>query len=507
MTIKQKNDDTIKARGCADGRKQRAWISKDDASFPTPAPESVYISCAIDAKEERDTATLDIPGMFLQTKAKPESLHIALRGTMLKVFLTIAPEFEEYVETVNGKRVLYCECDKAIYGSLDSGRLSYLKLSKFLEVNEFVPNPFEPCWYNKEVNGSQLSVMFHVDDLKISHRDPKVVDAFIDLIDDEYGKEAPLTVKRGKIHVYLGFTIDYSVPKEVSLTMYDFLQKMLNEFPDSDSSFEYATPAAASLFTVNPNAEPLDEAKAKLFYTLTAKALFASKRCRPDIQVPVAFLTTRVRNPTVQDWGKLKRLIGHIRATIGVPFILKMDDSGRMLLMIDGSFAVHEDMKGHTGMTTTMGKGAILSSSSKQKINTRSSTESEVVAVDEGITKPLWMRNLLLAQGQVVKDCILFQDNQASMRLEKHGFPSAGKRTKHFEIRFWFISDLVKRGVVSIEYLPTLDMVADALTKPLQGALFQRHRNAIMGIDADKIAGYNQKAREFLKSIGLLGAG
>lgn len=504
MTIKEKNDGAIKGRGCADGRKQREWISKEEASFPTPAPEAVYISAAIDAKEGRDVATLDIPGMFLQTKARPQSLYVVLRGEMLKELLSVAPEFEDFVEIINGRRALYCECDKTLYGSLDSGKLSYLKLSKFLAENGFAPNPFEPCWYNKMVDGHQLSVIVHVDDLKISHKDPGVVSDFINLIDAEYGKEAPLTVKRGKVHIYLGFTIDYTLPGEVCFTMYDFLQKMLNDFPDSDSTFEYVTPASKSLFNINPDADPLDESMSKIFHTLTAKGLFASKRCRPDIQVPIAFLTTRVRKPTTQDWSKLKRLMGYIRATIGIPFILKIDESGKILVYIDGSFAVHQDMRGHTGMITTLGKGAMLSSSGKQKINTRSSTESEIVAVDEGITKPLWLRNLLEAQGQTVDDCILFQDNQASMRLEKNGFQSAGKRTKHFAIRYWFTTDLVKRGVVSIEYCPTLDMVADAMTKPLQGALFQKLRNCIMGIDGKMIAEYNLKARDFLKSRSLL---
>ena len=102
MTIKAKNDGTLKGRGCADGRKERAWVPKEDASFPTPAPESVFLSCAIDAREGRDVATLDIPGMFLQTKAKPGSLYLVLRGEMLEIFLAVAPEYEEFVKIVNG---------------------------------------------------------------------------------------------------------------------------------------------------------------------------------------------------------------------------------------------------------------------------------------------------------------------------------------------------------------------------------------------------------------------
>ena len=145
MTIKVMNDGSVKSRGCADGRKERAWIPKEEASFPTPAPDAVLLSCAIDALERQDVATCDIPGMFLQTKAKPGSLYVVLRGVMLEVLLSLAPELEEFVEVVRGKRVLFSECDKTLYGSLPRGKLSYLKLCELLLDNGFVPNPYEPC--------------------------------------------------------------------------------------------------------------------------------------------------------------------------------------------------------------------------------------------------------------------------------------------------------------------------------------------------------------------------
>ena len=151
------------------------------------------------------------------------------------------------------------------------------------------------------------------------------------------------------------------------------------------------------LLAVDLDAAPLDELQAKTFYTLTAKGLFASKQCRADLQVSNAFLTTRVWEPTTQDWSKLKSLMGYICATIGIPLIPSMDDSGKILIMIDSSFAVHQNMQSHADMTTSMGKGAMLSASGKQKLNTRSFTDAQIVAVDEGITKPLWLRNLLLA--------------------------------------------------------------------------------------------------------------
>ena len=106
---------------------------------------------------------------------------------MLEITLSVAPELEQFVEVINGKCFLFNECDKTLYGSLPSGRLSYLKLCKLLLDNGFVANPYEPCWFNKMVGDGQLSVISHVDDLKISHKDPAVVNAFIKLIDQKYG--------------------------------------------------------------------------------------------------------------------------------------------------------------------------------------------------------------------------------------------------------------------------------------------------------------------------------
>ena len=79
---------------------------------------------------------------------------------------------------------------------------------------------------------------------------------------------------------------------------------------------------------------------------------------------------------------------------------------------VDGSFAVHPNMRGHTGGGLTMGHGFPLSSSTKQKLNTRSSTESEVVGVDDLMPAILWMRNFLQAKGYGVKECIVFQEQQ-----------------------------------------------------------------------------------------------
>ena len=108
---------------------------------------------------------------------------------------------------------------------------------------------------------------------------------------------------------------------------------------------------------------------------------------------------------------------------------LKADGSNIIKWYIDAAFAVHPNFKSHTGAVMMMGEGAVQSTSKKQKVNTKSSTESELVSSDDVIPQVLWTKLFLEAQGYEVKDNIIYRDNQSTMRLEANGRVSAGKRS------------------------------------------------------------------------------
>jgi hypothetical protein len=116
MFLKQKRCGRIKGRGCADGRKQRVYTAKEDASSPTVSIESIILSCVIDAQEGRHVATADIPGAFMQADMD-ELVHMRLDGIIVELLLEIAPEYESFVTIENGKRVLYVQLEKALYAS------------------------------------------------------------------------------------------------------------------------------------------------------------------------------------------------------------------------------------------------------------------------------------------------------------------------------------------------------------------------------------------------------
>jgi hypothetical protein len=128
----------------------------------------------------------------------------------------------------------------------------------------------------------------------------------------------------------------------------------------------------------------------------------------------------------------------------------------------------------------SIGKGSIYSTSTKRKKNSCSSTEAELVSVDDVVSKVLWTKRFMEEQGWKVHQNVIRRDNMSSMKLEENGKSSSGKRTRHFDIKYFYITDLIERNEVTIEYCPTADMVADYLSKPITGAKFHQFRKAIM---------------------------
>jgi hypothetical protein len=430
--------------------------------------------------EERDIVTVDIPGAFMQADID-EVVHVKFEGEIAEMLVRMDPKmYRKYVKNEHGKTVLYVELLKALYGTMRAALLFWKLLSSKLVLWGFEINPYDWCVANKMIDGKQCTILWHVDDLKISHVDPDVNTDLIALINAKFGKEAPLTITRGRIHDYLGMTLDYSEKGKVKIKMIDYVEKMLADLPP-EMDGDAPTPAANHLFAVDDNQPKVDEQKAQFFHTYVAKTLFLCKRARPDLQTAVAFLCTRVQSCNEGDYKKLTRMLKFLRATKDDYLTLSAASLHNVRWWVDASYAVHPDMKSHTGGALSLGRGVIYGTSKRQQLNTKSSTEAEVVGADDVLPQMLWTLYFLEAQGFKINDNILYQDNKSSILLENNGRASSGKRTRHMNVRYFFIADRVKSKEVRIEYYPTGIMLADYFTKPQQGMLFQQMRNMILG--------------------------
>lgn len=284
----------------------------------------------------------------------------------------------------------------------------------------------------------------------------------------------------GKKHTYLGMEVEFCDDGSLKLSQIDYIKEAIEDFGE-DLGRKAPNPAGKNCFKVDPSATKLDEPKRKRFHSIVQKLLWVTKRSRPDIMVPISFLTKRVTKATGQDWQKLRIVLSYLENTMDMPLILKIDNLSIVKTWVDVAFAVHEDYKSHTGNVISMGKGALYARSIGQKLNTTSTTESELVGASDCLGQTIWTMNFLEHQGIKVRRNYYYQDNESAIRLEKNGIQSASKRSRHIDIRFFFIKDRIKRGDIHLLYCPTEDMLADFFSKPLQGKLFIRFRDMIMG--------------------------
>jgi hypothetical protein len=135
--------------------------------------------------------------------------------------------------------------------------------------------------------------------------------------------------------------------------------------------------------------------------------------------------------------------------------------------------------KSHTGVVISIGRGPVFTSSTKQKLVTKSSTEAELVGLSDALSQILWSRHFMEAQGYSQKPALIYQDNKSTIRLASHG-RSDNSRMRHVDIRYFFIKDRMASGECEVEYIPTAEMIADMFTKPLQGELFRNNRSRLM---------------------------
>jgi len=362
--------------------------------------------------------TFDIPGAFVTTKTD-ENVIMTLRGHLCEILTRIDPKlYRKYItKDKKGNSVLYEQLYKSLYGLLRSALLFCIKFRKELENYGFVMSSFDPCDFNKNMgDGEQHTIIFHVDDVLASDKNQVENTKLLIYLNRIYGDG--VAFQRGKKLSYLGMDMDYTERGVLHVSMLPYIDSILEDFPEIQNTSP--TPAAERLFKVCENGKLLSEDQAMIFHKTVAQLLFLCMRARRDIQTAVSYLTTRVKCPDEDDWGKVKRVLKYLKGTKSLRFRLSIDNIHCNRWFVDSSHGVW-DCKGHTGAEMTMGDGAIISFSRKHKTNAGRSTEAELIGVDDALPKILYSLEFVRAQGYKVEHSLLYQDNKSATLLELHG--------------------------------------------------------------------------------------
>jgi hypothetical protein len=429
LFLKEKRTGKIKGRACVNGAPQQAYIPKEDAALPTVLTESTFITAAIAASEHQKIRCYVMPSAFVNTDADEDMLMV-LKGELSDMMVQIAPQVYRKYVTVDrkGTPILYVKLQKALYWLMRVSLLFYRKLRKEMEEYGFMVNPYDACVANKTTeSGEQLTVIWHVDDVMGSCKEDFELTKFSCYLAKIYGPK--LTMHTGRKVDYLGVDMEFRKDGTLGILMVEYLKNVIAEFPERITG-KAVTPAADHLFKIRDAKEsrPLEEERALAFHHMVAQLLFMATRARRDIQTAVAFLTTQVKEPYKDDWGKLKHILKYLNGTKYLRLTLSVNNIRVLKWYVEGSHNIHWDCRGHGGAMFTMEKGAVLSYSRKLKLNNRSSTETELVAANMYMPEMLWTLYFIQSQGYAAECVGLYQDNISAQLLMKNACFSSGKR-------------------------------------------------------------------------------
>jgi hypothetical protein len=263
---------------------------------------------------------------------------------------------------------------------------------------------------------------------------------------------------------YIGMTIRRD-PKtqNIMVDQHGYLESILRRYGFQSLKKYPATPSTDRLTVQQPDSQPVEKTK---FLSLVMALMYLARFTRPDIHMSVAYLATRASKPTEDDLGKLHRVLKYLAGTRDEGLCFMHNIAFHPVISADASHHLYSEGHGQAGMTITNGSAPVGHRSAKIKMITRSSSESELVALEDASTYAIWYSLLLSEIGlKNIKPITIFQDNKSTIIMAVQG--GSFRRTKHLIGRESFVREKIRAGDIKLKYLPKANMMAHLFTKPL----------------------------------------
>ena len=353
---------------------------------------------------------------------------------------------------------------KSLYGLKQAGRKWYEALSRALADLGFRASSADPGVFLAKVDKDILILAIHVDDCILTGTSPELIAEYKHKFNTCY-----TLTDLGPVHWFLGIKItrDRSA-RTISLSQTSYIDSILSRFSLSDTK-PYGTPMIPGA-TYSQNDCPSDAAEAARmqktpYHEAIGSLMYASVATRPDITHAVSALSRFLDNPGSIHWEAVKRVFRYLAGT--KDFALTYGGERHDLVgYTDADGASEEHHHAISGYAFIIDGGAVSWYSHKQEIVTLSTAEAEYVATTHAAKEAIWLRRLIFKLFMLpTSPTTLYCDNQAAIKLANDDNYHA--RTKHIDIRYHFIRQVVADGVIMLIYCPTDDMAADFLTKPL----------------------------------------
>jgi hypothetical protein len=440
----------FKTRLVAKGYTQTQGIDFFETFAPTLRHDSLRFLLSMAAQNNFVVQHLDVQTAFLNGELQEE------------IFMEVPEALAEDLKIDRKKVVL--KLNKSIYGLKQASRVWNEKFSSTIKAMGYQQSKADPCIFFKFADKKLVSTIgIFVDDCLL----------FGDHLNNT--ATAKQLMEKFKMHdlgpltFALGIKVEQQ-PGQIKISQEAYVEKCLERFQMKDSK-PCVTPLPKKPQADNTNNEPFEDIN--LFQSVIGSLIYLSKTTRPDIAYAVGYLARAMKAPTHADWMNAKRVLRYLKGT--KQFALLYNNQQPLEGHSDSSYAEENDRKSVGGFVFKQAGAAITWRSTKQPVVAQSSMEAEYIALSEAGKEAQFIRKLqqeFHQQNNNNNPTIIFQDNQSSISLSEN--PIHSNRSKHIDVRYHAIRELIESKIVQIKYLPTEKMVADIMTKSLDRVLHQR---------------------------------
>lgn len=442
-----------KARLVAKGFSQVEGVDFNDIFSPVVKHTSIRVLLAIVATKNLELEQLDVKTAFLHGELEEQ------------IYMQQPEGFAE-----KGKEHMVCLLKKSLYGLKQSPRQWYKRFNAFITTQGFNRSKYDVCVYFKKiVDNSWVYLLLYVDDMLIAAKD---IDE-IKRLKVRLGKEFEMK-DLGAAKKILGMEIQRDrKARRLWLSQRSYILKVLERFGMSDARSEKIP--FSSHFKISselcPETEEDHEYMSRIPYSNAVGSLMYAMICtRPDIAHAVSVVSRYMANPGKGHWQAVKWIFRYLQGTTDLSLEFGRNDDS-LIGYVDADYAGDRDKRrSMTGYIFTMGRCAVSWKATLQSTVALSTTEAEYMAAAEGIKEAIWLNGLVAEISSGQKTVVIYCDSQSAIHLTKDQMHH--ERTKHIDVRYHFIRDVIAQEQVIVKKIATAVNPADMLTKPLAVAKF-----------------------------------
>jgi Reverse transcriptase (RNA-dependent DNA polymerase)/gag-polypeptide of LTR copia-type len=460
--VKVKSDGTLdrfKARLVARGFSQVYGIDYFETFAPTVRMDTLRVFLAVAAEKDWELIHMDIKNAFTESHLKEQ--------------IYLAPPQGVKVKDGYALRVL-----RSLYGLKQSARDWNHLCRDYLLTIGFKQSLSDPCLFTHQER--QIRLLVYVDDILCATEKIKDSDWVYSKLSQRF-----TTKNLGEATKLLGIRITRNrKSREIYLDQEQYLEGVLRKFGIDAAKYRRRGTPMRDYENLRPTQPEEERHDANEYQQVIGSLMYAMVHTRPDIAFTLGKLSQFMQDPSERHWMYLKALMRYIRSSLCLRLRFGRGRNRSLIIYTDADWAGQKsDRKSTSGGVAMLYGGPVCWLSKVQRSVATSSTESEYIAQSTNAKTTQWLAQILRdigypeLIGEDGKTVQILADNQGAIALAKN--PHLHERSRHIDICYHYVRDLVQRGKVKIEYIPTAEMVADGFTKPLERTAFDRFKDQL----------------------------